>query len=188
MYLDGSHQLGMVIGRGVGLEVTLFPLLFIRTEKAADMNDTEWWAQSQPYDWRAWSKNKILSPAAGGRNPSAAINPEEQDQAPRYILWFRHRLGVHGSTCCRSRRPEYESAGTSYLMQAQRLLTQLPSCRSDSISGLSDLRSPTWAHCSFSHSITLTIRYFCSPTDPAITVDCPKFPPKQWCFVLLFLK
>lgn len=41
MYLDGSHQLGMVIGRGVGLEVTLFPLLFIRTEKAADMNDTE---------------------------------------------------------------------------------------------------------------------------------------------------
>lgn len=36
----------MVTGTGVGLEVTLFPLLFISTEKATDMNDTEWWAQA----------------------------------------------------------------------------------------------------------------------------------------------
>lgn len=50
-------------------------------EWATGMNDTEWWAQSQPYDLRASSKNKILSQTAGGRNPTAAINPKEQDQA-----------------------------------------------------------------------------------------------------------
>lgn len=70
----------MVTVVGLGLQVTLFSLLFIRMERATGMNDTEWWAQSQPYDLKASSKNKILSLAAGGRNASAAINPKEQDQ------------------------------------------------------------------------------------------------------------
>lgn len=71
----------MVTVVGLGLQVILFSLLFIRMEWATGMNDTEWWAQSQPYDLRASSKNKILSLTAGGRNPTAAINPKEQDRA-----------------------------------------------------------------------------------------------------------
>lgn len=172
----------MVTGTGMGLEVTLFPLLFIRTEKAIDMNDTEWWAQSQPYDWRAWSKNKILSPAAGGRNPAAAINPEEQDQASHYILWFSHRLGVHG--CCRSRRPEYESAGTSYLIQEQNLLTQSPSCRSDSISVLSGLWSPTWATAPFLIALSLLF-VKCAPLQTLqIQLTVLSFPKTVMFFVV----
>lgn len=127
-------------GADLGLQVTLFPLLFIRIEKATGMNDTERWAQSQTYDRRASSKNKILSLTAGGRNPAAAINPEEQDQTLHYILWFSHRMGAHGR--CRSRRPKDESAGPFNLIQTQPLLIQSPSCPDDPISALNGLWSP----------------------------------------------
>lgn len=172
----------MVTGLSLGLQVTCFSLLFIRMERATGMNDTERWAQSQLYDRRASSKNKILSLTAGGRNPAAAINPEEQDQALSYIFWFSHRMGA--SSLCRSRRPKDQSDGAFWfcLIQAQPLLLQISSCPGDSSSVLKDLWSlvclqcMTWNRSSLACSNIVMI---CSSMDPAITADCPKFPQKS---------
>lgn len=164
----------MVTGADLGLQVTLFPLLFIRIEKATGMNDTERWAQSQTYDRRASSKNKILSLTAGGRNPAAAINPEEQDQALHYFLWFSHRMGVHG--WCRSRRPKDESAGPFNLYNRHSLFwySHLPAQMIQFLSWMVFEALSAWS------ARPETIAPFPAVSllqwSLQLTVDCPKFP------------